>query len=312
MNTGGKIGIGIGSIIGIIVVIFIFTNIDDLFSNEIEEFASKGGFTSSVYPNKINDECELVNFLNSPENMSEVMSFVMSNESQFTEKYYALGGDQTSSTDLQSIINKNEIGKIVFADIIIEEFSVNPDLKNFLIVIQDGSSQNLIERMNKIDPNCEIGEGLLNQDFGQREDPLLPENIGPLGSDHAHAGILVKIFGDTFDFDGAAYQIKSSWIHFEGNDGTTIHKHATGVTLGYLFDTLGLGLDDQCFVFKEGKSLCTTEDYSMKFFINDEPIDDIRDYEITEDDKILVSYGAETTEEIESQLLELETRQLLK
>ena len=66
MNTGGKIGIGIGSIIGIIVVIFIFTNIDDLFSNEIEEFASEVEITNPAYPNKINDECELVNFLNSP------------------------------------------------------------------------------------------------------------------------------------------------------------------------------------------------------------------------------------------------------
>jgi len=149
----------------------------------------------------------------------------------------------------------------------------------------------------------------LNMD--QSAVPGGPKNAGPLGSDHAHAGILVKIFGDTFGFDGAAYQIKSQWIHFEGNDGTTIHKHATGVTLGFLFDTLGLGLDDQCFVFKDGKSFCTTEDYSMKFFINDEPVDDIRDYEITEDDKILISYGADE-EELESQLLELEAQELLK
>ena len=149
----------------------------------------------------------------------------------------------------------------------------------------------------------------LNMD--QSAVPGGPKNAGPLGSDHAHAGILVKIFGDTFGFDGAAYQIKSQWIHFEGNDGTTIHKHATGVTLGFLFDTLGLGLDDQCFVFKDGKSFCTTEVYSMKFFINDEPVDDIRDYEITEDDKILISYGADE-EELESQLLELEAQELLK
>ncbi len=138
-----------------------------------------------------------------------------------------------------------------------------------------------------------------------------PENAGAFGSAHDHAGILVKIFGDTFDFDGVAYQIKSQWIHFEGNDGTTIHKHATGVTLGFLFDSLGLGLDDQCFVFKDGKSFCATEDYSMKFFINGEPVDDIRDHEITEDDKILISYGAEP-EELESQLLELEAQELLK
>lgn len=139
-----------------------------------------------------------------------------------------------------------------------------------------------------------------------------PEGAGPLGSEHTHAGILVKIFGDTFDFSAPAYQIKSSWIHFEGNDGTTVHKHATGVKLGYLFQTLRLGLDDQCFEFQDGRSFCTNDEYSLKFFINGEQVNDIRDYEIQEDDRILISYGAETPEEIQSQLMELEAQPIIK
>jgi len=142
--------------------------------------------------------------------------------------------------------------------------------------------------------------------------PGSPENAGPLGSEHAHAGILVKIFGDEFDFSAPAYQIKSPWIHFEGRDGTTIHKHATGVTVGYLFETLGLGIDDQCFVFQDGRSFCTNDDYSLVFYINGEEFPDIRDLEIQEDDKILISYGAETPEEIQAQLSQLESRQLIK
>ncbi len=139
-----------------------------------------------------------------------------------------------------------------------------------------------------------------------------PENAGALGSEHAHAGILVKIFGDTFDFSGTAFQIKSPWIHFEGNDGTTMHKHATGVTVGYLFDTLPVSVDDDCFEFGDGRSFCTNEDYSLKFFINGESVTGISDYSISEDDRILVSYGSETPEEIESQLLELEAQMLVK
>ena len=139
-----------------------------------------------------------------------------------------------------------------------------------------------------------------------------PENAGVLGSEHSHAAILVKIFGDTFDFSAPAYQIKSSWIHFEGRDGGTIHKHATGVTTGYLFETLSLGLDDQCFVFQDGRSFCTNDDYSLNFFINDKQVSDIREYEIAEDDRILITYGAETPEEIESQLLELNNQEIIK
>ena len=139
-----------------------------------------------------------------------------------------------------------------------------------------------------------------------------PENTGSLGSEHSHAAILVKIFGDTFDFSAPAYQIKSSWIHFEGRDGSTVHKHATGVTLGYLFETLALGLDDQCFVFQDGRSFCTNDDYTLNFFINDEQVSDIREYEIAEDDRILITYGAETPEEIQSQLLELNNQEIIK
>jgi len=139
-----------------------------------------------------------------------------------------------------------------------------------------------------------------------------PPDAGPLGSEHTHAGILVKIFGDTFDFSAPAYQIKSSWIHFEGNDGTTVHKHATGVKLGYLFDTLSLGLDDKCFEFQDGRSFCTNDDYSLKFFVNGQPVNDLRDYEIQEDDKILISYGAETQEEIDAQLAELDAQPIIK
>ena len=139
-----------------------------------------------------------------------------------------------------------------------------------------------------------------------------PENAGALGSEHSHAAILVKIFGDSFDFSAPAYQIKSSWIHFEGRDGGTVHKHATGVTLGYLFDTLSLVLDDQCFVFQDGRSFCTNEDYTLNLFVNGEKSEDIRDLEITENDRILITYGGETPEELEMQLIELENQELIK
>jgi len=139
-----------------------------------------------------------------------------------------------------------------------------------------------------------------------------PENAGALGSEHSHASILVKIFGDTFDFDGPAFQIKSPWIHFEGRDGSTMHKHATGVTLGYLFDTLAIGLDDQCYVFPDGKSYCTQEDYTLNFFINEEQVSDITDYEISEGDRILIVYGGETPEELEAYKLQLENQEIVK
>jgi len=139
-----------------------------------------------------------------------------------------------------------------------------------------------------------------------------PENAGALGSEHSHTAILVKIFDDTFDFSSPSYQLKNRWIHFEGNDGTTLHKHATGVKLGYLFDSLAIGLDDQCFVFPNEKDYCNTEKYSLKFFVNGEQVDNIVDYEPIDNDQVLISFGDETPEEIETQLLELQGQQIVK
>ena len=138
-----------------------------------------------------------------------------------------------------------------------------------------------------------------------------PENAGPLGSAHDHAAILVKIFNDEFDFSSPAYQIKSNWIHFENGDGSTIHKHATGVTLGYLFESLSIGLDDECYIFQDGREFCTNDEYDLKFFVNGEERPNITDYEVNEDDKVLISYGA-TQEQLESHMLELEGQLIVK
>ncbi len=146
----------------------------------------------------------------------------------------------------------------------------------------------------------------------QSSTPGGPENVGQLGSEHTHANILVKIFGDTFDFSAPAYQIKSAWIHFEGNDGTTIHKHATGVTLGYLFETLNIGLTDECYEFPDrSRSFCSEDENTLKFYINGEKVVGVLDYVFTDGDKLLISFGSETPEEIESQLLELQGQILL-
>ena len=140
-----------------------------------------------------------------------------------------------------------------------------------------------------------------------------PDGAGSLGGEHEHASILVKIFGDTFDFTAPTYQIKSSWIHFEESDGKTVHRHASGVTLGYLFETLNIGLDDKCYTFPDGRNFCTVEDkegeeYSLKFYINHEKVSDIRDYVIKDGDRILISYGNESQEKIDRQLIEVDSQ----
>ena len=148
--------------------------------------------------------------------------------------------------------------------------------------------------------------------------PGAPSGAGKLGDEHEHASLLVRIFGDKFDFSVPSYQIKSSWIHFEESDGTTIHRHASGVTLGYLFDSLNIGIDyvdkvnedtnKKCFIFPDGRQFCDNEDYRLKFYINHVEQQSIYNYVLEDGDRILITYGNETPEQIEEQLIEVDSQ----
>ena len=68
----------------------------------------------------------------------------------------------------------------------------------------------------------------------------------------------------------------------------------------------------KCFIFADGRQFCTNDDYSLKYFVNHKPVSDIRGYVIQEDDRILISYGDETEDEIEEQLAELDSQMINK
>lgn len=147
-------------------------------------------------------------------------------------------------------------------------------------------------------------------------DPLRgPPGAGRLNDEHEHAAILVLIHGDKFDFSLPPYQVKSPYIHFEGGDGNTIHRHASKVPLGFLFDSIEIGLTDECFIFPDKTpehTFCTDDKYSLNFYINHNKVNSIRDYVIQEDDRILISYGKQNQTRIEDQLRELDALTIKK
>ena len=135
--------------------------------------------------------------------------------------------------------------------------------------------------------------------------PGAPENAGKLGDEHVHASMLVKIFGDKFDFSNPNYQVTTPWIHFENSDGDTVHRHSTGVELEFMFNSMKIAVDENCFVFPDGRQFCNNDDYTLKFYVNQKKIDDIAGYIIQDDDRILITYGNEDQLAIDKQLAEL-------
>ena len=128
---------------------------------------------------------------------------------------------------------------------------------------------------------------------------------GPDEHEHAHASILVVIFGDRFDFSGPSFQMKNDWLRFESQDGTTIHRHMSGVTTDFLFATLGIWIDEDCYIFPDGREFCTNEDFVLRYYVNGEQVDSINDYVFDDQDRILITYGNEDPDEINEYLAEL-------
>ncbi|MCY4251895.1 MAG: protein-disulfide isomerase [Thaumarchaeota archaeon] len=142
--------------------------------------------------------------------------------------------------------------------------------------------------------------------------PGAPPGAGPLGGEHEHASILTLIHGDRFGYSAQPYQVQDNWIHFENQDGTTIHRHAANVTLGYLFDTLDVELNDECYVFPDNAlEFCTTDEHSLKFYVNGEKVPGISEYVVEDGDRILISYGGEDDDEIAEQLARLGDQPIL-
>jgi len=128
------------------------------------------------------------------------------------------------------------------------------------------------------------------------------------GSAHEHASISVIIFDDQFDLTKPNFQLQSSFIHLENSDGYVIHRHSKDATFGYFFETLNLRLLSDCILFNDRTKFCSNEDYTLKFYINEKKVDDLRNYLIFDGDFILISYGPENQEKVADQLEELESR----
>ena len=132
-------------------------------------------------------------------------------------------------------------------------------------------------------------------------------SFGPLGSAHKHADVKIYVLGNAIDLSQQKYQLKSNLVHFENWDGDVVHVHTTGMTLGYMLKTLGMKLDKNCLQLDTGKEYCSAENAGLNVYVKSpdsewEKINLPENYVIRDLDKILVTYGSESQEEIKKQM----------
>ncbi len=127
-------------------------------------------------------------------------------------------------------------------------------------------------------------------------------DIGPAGSTHEHAVLAIFIDETPLDFSTDRFQVQDERAHFEEGDGYKIHKHATGMTLGFFLNTLDITLDSGSLLLYDGVEYANQTDKTVKFYVNGVANYEFGDYAINEQDEILISYGDDNPEEIQRQL----------
>ncbi|MBI3412967.1 MAG: C2H2-type zinc finger protein [Candidatus Aenigmarchaeota archaeon] len=126
--------------------------------------------------------------------------------------------------------------------------------------------------------------------------------IGSVGSTHEHVDFKIYIEGKPIDFSQQKYQVAAQYVHVEGGVGGVVHKHATGVTFRDFLKTVNMDMESKCFKSDNNKNYCDENGETLKFYLNGKLNDKFESYELRDLDKVLISYGNETEDEIRQQL----------
>ena len=150
-----------------------------------------------------------------------------------------------------------------------------------------------------------LSKGALMQQLHEMQmdnnDMHLLSDIGQLRSTHIHSDVKVYVNGNAIDFSQRKYQLASRFIHFEEGIGDVVHVHATGMTLGHLFKSLGGDINNNCITIDKQTS-CNENSKTLKFYVNGQKNNEFANRVIKDIDKYLISYGNENDAEIQKQL----------
>lgn len=93
------------------------------------------------------------------------------------------------------------------------------------------------------------------------------------GAAHDHASWSVTIEGNTIDFSQDQYQLAHDYVHFEGGDGSTIHLHATQVTIEYALEVHGFEADKNSLKYGDVQYNDSEEGTEVIYRVNGQEVD---------------------------------------
>ena len=128
---------------------------------------------------------------------------------------------------------------------------------------------------------------------------------------HYHANWAVYVDGERLDLSASRYmedvaacsadpsQVRpEDRVHMHENDHDAVHVHAAGVTWGHFLANLGFGVGDDYLVTDGGVRLEGGPARTVKFVLDGRQVPSIRNRPIRSEERLLVSYGPETADEV--------------
>jgi hypothetical protein len=127
---------------------------------------------------------------------------------------------------------------------------------------------------------------------------------------HYHANWAVFIDGDRLDLTDERYMQDVSAcadrrnmqaadrVHMHDGNHDVVHVHHEGATWGHLMSVLGFGLGADYLITDDGRRLFNEDGRTLKFVINGFQVPEVHNRVIRPGDRLLISYGSETLEEV--------------
>lgn len=135
--------------------------------------------------------------------------------------------------------------------------------------------------------------------------------LPPEQATHYHANWAVFVRGERLDLSGERYMEDvvrckadptrvdpQDRVHMHAGNHDVVHVHDGGATWGHLLANLGFGVGGDYLVTDAGERYVSGEEGSLKFVLNGREVSSIRNEVIASEDRLLISFGPETVEEV--------------
>lgn len=104
-------------------------------------------------------------------------------------------------------------------------------------------------------------------------------------------------------FTSKMYHNKSAEIYIEGTNPNVILVKKPAATWEDFFNTLPMKLTNECLTTGTKETFCTGDSGTLKFYINEQKVENFVNQKIEDGDRSLITFGKESEEEIQKQML---------